>query len=185
MAIDDFLGLKDILSLDLGGGTSDSVLITDGKANANASESLKYGWGNVLQEAVVILQDKKINFADRTALQEYLLTTPNPISKEKYDYVKQIVMETAESFIDQVVAMASRSLRKAGSNVSVVYVYGGAANALSDSTLKDKLNAKIAEFNGGFEVPIVWIDENYAQYLNERGLELVSEYMFKESDSND
>lgn len=185
MSIDDFLGLKDILSIDLGGGTSDSVLIADGKANANASESLKYGWGNVLQEAVVILQDKKINFADRTALQEYLLTTPNPISKEKYDYVKQIVMETAESFIDQVVAMASRSLRKAGSNVSVVYVYGGAANALSDSTLKDKLNAKIAEFNGGFEVPIVWIDEKYAQYLNEKGLELVSDYMFKGSDSND
>ena len=94
-------------------------------------------------------------------------------------------METAESFIDQVVAMASRSLRKAGSNVSVVYVYGGAANALSDSTLKDKLNAKIAEFNGGFEVPIVWIDENYAQYLNEKGLELVSDYMFRGSDSND
>lgn len=180
MSIKEFLGLKDVMGIDIGGGTVDVVPIIDGVANANASDSLKYGFGNVLQEAVAILQNHKINFEDRTALQEYLLTKPNPITQDKYDFVHQVVMEAAKQFIDKIVEMVSQSLRKAGANISVVYVYGGGANALVDSTLKQKLVDKLKEFNGGFEIPIVWIGKSKAQNLNVDGLKIVNKTLFSE-----
>ena len=43
----------------------------------------------------------------------------------------------------------------------------------TQSSLRAKLADKLRRFTGGDEVPIIWIAPEYAQFLNEKGLELI------------
>lgn len=44
---------------------------------------------------------------------------------------------------------------------------------LSQSHLREKLAAKLRNFNGGDDLPIIWINPEYAQVMNMEGLKLI------------
>ena len=63
-------------------------------------------------------------------------------------------------------------------DTELVYVYGGGSiPMMNESNLREELNEKLKSFSGGYDVPVVWIDKKYAQYLNELGLKAVVEYL--------
>ena len=172
--VTDLVKIKNLLGIDIGEGTTDLVVIKDGKANAVSSTSLPTGYGNALQDAIDVLQTQNMNFEARSQLQDYLSQDVSPIAKRMQNKVRQTVFEQLAPFADKIVEAASKTMRKAGANVEVLYVYGGGSIPMLEQTeLRQKLAQKMKDFSGGIDVPVIWIDKSYAQILNEKGLELV------------
>lgn len=172
--VTDLVKIKNLLGIDIGEGTTDLVVIKDGKANAVSSTSLPTGYGNTLQDAVDVLQTQNMNFEARSQLQDYLSQDVSPLAKRMQNKVRQTVFEQLAPFADKIVEAASKTMRKAGANVEVLYVYGGGSIPMLEQTeLRQKLAQKMKDFSGGIDVPVIWIDKSYAQILNEKGLELV------------
>lgn len=172
--VTDLVKIKNLLGIDIGEGTTDLVVIKDGKANAVSSTSLPTGYGNALQDAIDVLQTQNMNFEARSQLQDYLSQDVSPLAKRMQNKVRQTVFEQLAPFADKIVEAASKTMRKAGANVEVLYVYGGGSIPMLELTeLRQKLAQKMKDFSGGIDVPVIWIDKSYAQILNEKGLELV------------
>lgn len=172
--VTDLVKIKNLLGIDIGEGTTDLVVIKDGKANAVSSTSLPTGYGNALQDAIDVLQTQNMNFEARSQLQDYLSQDVSPLAKRMQNKVRQTVFEQLAPFADKIVEAASKTMRKAGANVEVLYVYGGGSIPMLEQTeLRQKLAQKLKDFSGGIDVPVIWIDKSYAQILNEKGLELV------------
>lgn len=172
--VTDLVKIKNLLGIDIGEGTTDLVVIKDGKANAVSSTSLPTGYGNALQDAIDVLQTQNMNFEARSQLQDYLSQDVSPLAKRMQNKVRQTIFEQLAPFADKIVEAASKTMRKAGANVEVLYVYGGGSIPMLEQTeLRQKLAQKMKDFSGGIDVPVIWIDKSYAQILNEKGLELV------------
>lgn len=172
--VSDLVKIDNLLGIDIGEGTTDLVVIKEGHANAVASTSLPTGYGNALQDAIDVLQTENMNFEARSQLQDYLAQEVSLLAKRMQTKVRQIVFEQLEPFADKIVTAASKTMRKAGANVEVLYVYGGGSIPMLEQTeLRQKLAQKMKDFSGGIDVPVIWIDKSYAQILNEKGLELV------------
>lgn len=172
--VTDLVKIRNLLGIDIGEGTTDLVVIKDGKANAVSSTSLPTGYGNALQDAIDVLQTQNMNFEARSQLQDYLSQDVSPLAKRMQNKVRQTVFEQLAPFADKIVEAASKTMRKAGANVEVLYVYGGGSIPMLEQTeLRQKLAQKMKDFSGGIDVPVIWIDKSYAQILNEKGLELV------------
>ena len=172
--VTDLVKIINLLGIDIGEGTTDLVVIKDGKANAVSSTSLPTGYGNALQDAIDVLQTQNMNFEARSQLQDYLSQDVSPLAKRMQNKVRQTVFEQLAPFADKIVEAASKTMRKAGANVEVLYVYGGGSIPMLEQTkLRQKLAQKLKDFSGGIDVPVIWIDKSYAQILNEKGLELV------------
>lgn len=180
--VSDLIKIKNLLGIDIGEGTTDFVAIKDGRANAVASTSLPNGYGNALQDAIDVLQSQNMNFEARSQLQDYLASDVSILAKRVQDKVRQVVYDQLEPFADQIVATASKTMRKAGANIEVLYVYGGGSIPMLEQTaLRQKLAAKLKDYSGGIDIPVIWVDASYAQILNEKGLELITNQLANEN----
>ncbi len=178
--VSDLVKIDNLLGIDIGEGTTDLVVIKEGHANAVASTSLPTGYGNALQDAIDVLQTENMNFEARSQLQDYLAQEVSLLAKRMQTKVRQIVFDQLEPFADKIVTAASKTMRKAGANVEILYVYGGGSIPMLEQTaLRQKLSQKMKDFSGGIDVPVIWINKSYAQNLNEKGLELILKAMNK------
>lgn len=172
---DDLINSRNVLGIDIGEGTTDVVAIINGKANPAASASLPQGYGNVLQDAVRVLQDQQMNFEERSQLQSFLSEKVSPLRRARQEKVRQVVYDQLEPLADKIIDTVSQTMRIA-KDTELVYVYGGGSiPMLDESNLREVLNEKLKSFSGGYDVPVIWIDKKYAQYLNELGLQVIVE----------
>lgn len=173
----DLIKSRNVLGIDIGEGTTDVVAIINGKANSAASASLPQGYGNVLQDAVRVLQDQQMNFEERSQLQSFLSEKVSPLRRARQEKARQVVYSQIEPLADKIIDTVSQTMRIA-KDTELVYVYGGGSiPMMNESNLREELNEKLKSFSGGYDVPVVWVDKKYAQYLNELGLKAVVEYL--------
>ena len=67
-------------------------------------------------------------------------------------------------------------MQDAGSEIGLVFVYGGGSITLKEiSSFRAELSEKLKSYNQGKELPIIWVDPEFAPYLNRNGLEEVAE----------
>lgn len=174
VTVNDIIGAKNAVGIDIGGGTTDVVAIINGKANASASTSVPNGYGSVLQEAVRILQDRQMNFEDRSQLQSFIEEKVSPLRRGQQKAAQQVVDEQVGPLTDSIIDAASQTLRVAR-DTEVIFVYGGGSIPMkSNSDLRTRLAAKVKSFTGGYDIPVVWIPQEYAQKLNLYGLEAIA-----------
>lgn len=173
----DLIKSRNVLGIDIGEGTTDVVAIINGRANSAASASLPQGYGNVLQDAVRVLQDQQMNFEERSQLQNFLSEKVSPLRRARQEKARQVVYSQIEPLADKIIDTVSQTMRIA-KDTELVYVYGGGSiPMMNESNLREELNEKLKSFSGGYDVPVVWINKKYAQYLNELGLKAVVEYL--------
>lgn len=179
VSVDDIIGAQNAVGIDIGGGTTDVVAIINGKANAAASTSVPTGYGTVLQEAVRILQDRQMNFEDRSQLQSFIEKEVSPLRRGQQKAAKDVVDEQVGPLTDSIVDAVSQTLRMAR-ETEVIFVYGGGSIPMKDnSELRLRLSQKVKSFTGGYDVPVVWIPGEYAQKLNLYGLEAIVKQLAK------
>ena len=165
--------IQNVLGIDIGGGTTEWTAIVNGTTNLNVSTSLMQGFDNVLEKARLYLQTKSLNFENISQVQEYLSSDTDDFFSNNKEVVKQAITDNAIPFNEQIVKQTSSVVRQIGSQLNLVFVYGGGSISLADTALLDDLSNKLKLFKGGAEVPVIWIPKPYAQVMNLGGLSIV------------
>ena len=138
----DLIKSRNVLGIDIGEGTTDVVAIINGKANSAASASLPQGYGNVLQDAVRVLQDQQMNFEERSQLQNFLSEKVSPLRRARQEKARQVVYSQIEPLADKIIDTVSQTMRIA-KDTELVYVYGGGSiPMMNESNLREELNEK-------------------------------------------
>lgn len=178
VTMDDIKAVQNALGVDIGGKTVDIASVVNGQVNTVASSSMWRGYATVLQNAIEVLQSQQMNFDNPVQLNDFLSRQVSPFAQGHQERVRKIVYEQLEPFADQIVEEVSKDLRQAGARPELFFVYGGGSIPMGlQSNLRAKLVEKIRHFNGGDDIPVIWIDQEFAQGMNLRGLELVLKSM--------
>lgn len=169
ISADDLIGVKNTLSIDIGEGTIDFAVFSNGQFNQKASKSVNHGYGLVLENALEVLRSENYTYSSRKEISEFLNSTPSKLAKVKWNHVKSIVDQEAAKFSDEIVSDTSRIYTSVGSFVEAIFVSGGGASPL-EPWLFDKLRDLIASYGVEQLVPIVYLDSSYSRFLNATGL---------------
>lgn len=172
---EDILAATNTIGIDVGEGTVNFPVFTNGKFNADASRTLDKGWGSVLMNAITAMEDQGIEagFSSRKELAEFLQRKPSALKKAFHARVQQFVDQEAVFFADEVAEKLGSILRNVGAMNEVGFVYGGGARSMKD-VLYPRLLAKISEMNTMSAFPLLYLDGSYARHLNRAGLFLAS-----------
>lgn len=175
----NFSKAENFMGIDIGEGTTDLIVFTNGHVNEHVSTSLKRGFGNALEDAISELQRDSFNIDNRAALQDLINRPADPsgLGNFKQNKAKLAVRDQLDNLADSIVDETSKTLRQGSTGIDLIYVYGGGSIPMALSNLRDQLREKTREFNAGQEIPIIWINPQYAQYLNEAGLKVILDLM--------
>lgn len=165
---EDLVGSKNTLGIDIGEGTIDFAVFTNGRFNSDASSTFNQGYGTILESTLSTLIAKGQPYKSRKELSEFIHSVPNPLSKPNWTNVKEINQTEENRFGDVISSEVSKVYSRVGAFVEVIFVYGGGATPL-EWTLFDKLQSRVKEF-GQSLIPIVYLDSVYSRFLNVQGL---------------
>lgn len=178
ITVDDLISAPNAMTLDFGSQTLDIATIVNGKTLLSASLSANNGFGYALEDSVRVLQSKKMFFENRFKLQEYLNSDQGALGQKRKSRVEQVVRDQISPLVPQNVATVSKAVNLAGANIQVVFALGGGSIPMEKySDLRDQLSKKLAQFTGGDDIYVIFIPSEAAPYCNERGLELMNEYL--------
>lgn len=174
---EDVLAASSIIGVDVGEGTVNFPVFTNGDYNNDASGTLGSGFGTVLTNALERMDNEGFaaGFTSRKQLADYLTRAPSPMRRKHFEKVASYVGEEAGFFADEVAEHFGRILQVVGGSTEVVYVYGGgASNAVETISLKtflySKLIAKVKEYLGMDAFPVLYLDASFSRDLNREGL---------------
>lgn len=170
----DLVSAKNTLGIDIGEGTIDFAVFSNGRFNGDASSTMNQGYGTVLESTLARLQEEGYPYKSRKELSEFIHSEPSPFTRKKWTYVKNVNQDEENRFGDVVSSEVSKVFSKVGGFIEVIFVFGGGATPL-EWTLFNKLQAKVAEFGDDNLLPIVYLDSNYSRFLNVQGLYQVAQ----------
>ncbi|HEU5223040.1 MAG TPA: hypothetical protein VFU07_05090 [Candidatus Lumbricidophila sp.] len=167
----DILAATNTIGIDLGEGTCNFAVFSNGKFNVDASQTFGKGYGTVLVNAIKAMEDQGIEsgFSSRKELAAFLQREPSALKRGFYNRVKQFVEQEARFFAEEVAEKLGSVLRTVGAVTEVAFVYGGGSGAIKD-VLYPALLAKVAEMNSISEFPVLYLDAKYSRQLNREGL---------------
>ena len=91
------------MGIDIGEGTVDFAVFTNGRFNSDASSSFLKGYGNVLEAALDRLIEEGYTYKTRKELSEFINKEPSKLSRNKYNHVASVVDEESYRFAQQLV----------------------------------------------------------------------------------
>lgn len=172
----DFLNARNTIGVDIGEGTVNFPVFTNGKFNTDASITLNSGYGTVLNNALRAMQEQNFSggFTSRKQLGAYLQEGVNPLKRAHYNRVKQYVDEEIVFFARSVAEKFGQLLYHVGASTDVVYVYGGGSGPVRE-ILHEQLVLKVREVMGSDTPIVMYLDSEYSRNLNREGLRIAAE----------
>ncbi|WP_078598407.1 ParM/StbA family protein [Evansella clarkii] len=170
----DLVTAKNTLGIDIGEGTIDFAVFSNGKFNSDASSTMNQGYGSVLESTLSKLQEEGYPYKSRKELSELIHNAPSPFTKKKWTYVKNVNQAEENRFGDVVSSEVSKVFSRVGGFIEVIFVFGGGATPLEWS-LFEKLQQRVAEFGDDNLLPIVYLDSDFSRFLNVQGLYQVAQ----------
>lgn len=167
---------KNTLGIDIGEGTTDFAVFTNGEFNTDASKGIPIGYSEVLQSA---LKDKQISvgLGLKTIKQISELIHNVDESEELWDNRKEIaekvVDQNTDAFADSVTQETSMLFESVASSVQVIFVYGGGASPAENALLpklKELIERRQSQTGSYRPLPIVYLGSGYSRFLNVHGL---------------
>lgn len=165
----DLVTAKNTLGIDIGEGTIDFAVFSDGRFNSDSSSTMNQGYGAVLESTLTKLQDEGYPYKSRKELSEFLHNDPSPFTRKKWNHVKQVNQTEEDRFGEVVASEVSKVFSKVGGFIEVIFVFGGGATPLEWS-LFQKLQERTSEFGDDNLLPIVYLDSAFSRFLNVQGL---------------
>ncbi|MGX1195711.1 hypothetical protein [Metabacillus sp. SLBN-84] len=170
----DLVSAKNTLGIDIGEGTIDFAVFSNGKFNSDASSTMNQGYGSVLESTLSKLQEEGYPYKSRKELAELIHNEPSPFTKKKWTHVKNVNQSEESRFGDVVAGEVSKVFSRVGGFIEVIFVFGGGATPLEWS-LFEKLQSRVAEFGDDNLLPIVYLDSKFSRFLNVQGLYQVAQ----------
>lgn len=166
----DVLQARNTIGIDIGEGTVNFPVFTDGKVNFDVSRTFTKGYGTVLDRARSSMQAAGVGgFVSRKQLADYLQAEPNALKRNFHKRVQGFVDEETVFFAQEVASEFGRVLRQVGAISEVTFVYGGGSGPIKE-TLYPMLLAKAAEMNSVDSFPVLYLDTKFSRMLNREGL---------------
>ena len=177
---DDILSVKNTIGVDIGEGTVNFPVFTNGSFNTNASATLEKGYGNVLMGALNAMRQQRFQggFTSRKQLASYLQEKPSALRINHYNAVMNFVNEQKDGFVKECAEKFGHVFQTVASTTEVVFVYGGGATPVKD-LLYNELLDKIQSIIGTREFAVLYLDSEYSRYLNREGLYIAAETIAK------
>ncbi len=171
----DLLAASNTIGVDVGEGTVNLPVHTNGKSNVAASRTLNKGYGAVLEGALVSLENSggTTTFTGRKQLADFLQAPRTRLNAKKFAVVDQHLSIAAKFFAEEVAVALGRVLGDVGAMTEVIYVYGGGSGPMHE-VLYPELVAKVAEMNSESDTPVLYLDAKYSRGLNREGLILAA-----------
>ena len=168
---EDVFSARNTIGIDIGEGTVNFPVFSDGTFNPHASASINKGYGTVLSNALQTMETMRVpaGFTSRKQLSEYLQREPTALTRGNYDRIKSFVDQEIVFFADEVAKRFSQVLGVVASTTEVVYVYGGGSSPIKD-ILYPKLLDRVKEVTGTGDFAVLYLDAKYSGLLNREGL---------------
>lgn len=176
--------IKDVIGIDVGEGTVNVPVFTNGKFNADASMSIDSGYGTILTNALAPCKAANHRFQSRKALAEYLQNKPDPDDyfADEYNDVYRIVENEAKALVNEILPIFSTAMT---GGARAAFVYGGGAIPMRDILYPELIEASKAFTSGSKGFPILYVSEKFAQVLNREGLMIMANANAKKNGSDE
>lgn len=173
------MNARGIMGVDIGEGTVNFPVFTESRFNTDVSATLPKGYGEVIDRALGKLRDDGRAFNSRKELTEFLNRTnfnELPLVRQKeYMKIQSVVDTEITGFVNEVVTKFAQIISRVGTQLDVIYVYGGGATPVKDE-LYDKMLDKVRAVSGGeVSIPVLYLDSWYSRCLNREGLYAIAE----------
>jgi plasmid segregation protein ParM len=180
------IAARGIMGVDIGEGTVNFPVFTDGRFNTDVSATLPKGYGEVIDRALSKLRDDGRAFNSRKELTEYLNNTKFSelplVRQREYKKIVSVVDAEITGFVSEVTTKFAQIISRVGTQLDVIYVYGGGATPVKNE-LYDRMLDKVRAVSGGeVSIPVLYLDSWYSRYLNREGLFALAETAAEEAD---
>ena len=181
----DLKNAASTIGLDIGEGTLNFAVFTGKRFNYDISTSVPKGYSQVLMRTMDrVLENGGPRFSSRKELSEFMSREPSALSKARWNAVKQVLDQETYAFAREIAMKTSQVIAKAGGLVEAVYVFGGGAIPMRDYLYPELLKITSAGPSGD-PLPLLYLDDQQAQFLNEYGLYMVAESLHKNKKKSD
>lgn len=168
------LRANNTIGIDIGEGTVNFPVYTDGRFNPDVSFSMNDGYGKVLEGAMKQIEEENLGviFRSRKQLTAFLMADEIPPSKQDlYNKVQNIVNVHISNFARSINRQYANLVKKIGALNDVTYVYGGGASALR----YDLYSLLVASSQKYGNSPVIYFDKSSCQKLNKEGLYVIAD----------
>ncbi|MBL1115438.1 hypothetical protein JK364_24000 [Streptomyces sp. 110] len=168
----DLVAVQNTIGVDVGEGTVNFPVFTDGRFNPEAAATLDEGYGTALMNAMERMSesDATLQFSSRKQLADFLHAEPSVLVKNRRQRAAGFAEDEAGYLVDEIVSSFGDVLSQAGATTEVVYVYGGGSGPI-----KHLLHPALLKAAG--DVPVLYLDSSYSRHLNREGLYLAARYV--------
>lgn len=168
----DLVAVRNTVGVDVGEGTVNFPVFTDGRFNPEAAATLDQGFGTALMNAIERMSesDASLGFTSRKQLADFLHQSPSVLQKGRHDRAAGFVEDEAGYLVDEIVSAFGDVLSQAGATTEVVYVYGGGAGPIK-GLLHDALRGAAGE------IPVLYLDSRWSRHLNREGLYIAARHV--------
>lgn len=163
-----------VMGIDIGDVTTDFPHFKNGKLSEISSDSVNLGYGLALEEAVKKLNSDGIKVSTRSQIVDIIEKKDEPIHRKLAIKAEKALDLELSKLSRNIVSEITRVLSgSALTSLGAVFLYGGGVVKL-EPILRKELQEVVAHLLGeDSSLPFIFIDEEYAQRLNELGLKLV------------
>jgi plasmid segregation protein ParM len=168
----DLVAVQNTIGVDVGEGTVNFPVFTDGRFNPEAADTLDEGYGTALMNAMERMSesDATLQFSSRKQLADFLHAEPSVLVKNRHQRAAGFVEDEASYLVDEIVSSFGDVLSQAGATTEVVYVYGGGSGPI-----KHLLHPALLKVAG--DVPVLYLDSSYSRHLNREGLYIAARHV--------
>ncbi|GLV97739.1 hypothetical protein ACIP46_15585 [Streptomyces lavendulae] len=168
----DLVAVQNTIGVDVGEGTVNFPVFTDGRFNPEAAATLDEGYGTALMNAMERMSesDATLQFSSRKQLADFLHAKPSVLVKNRHQRAVGFVEDEAGYLVDEIASSFGDVLSQAGATTEVVYVYGGGSGPI-----KHLLHPALLKAAG--DVPVLYLDSSYSRHLNREGLYIAARHV--------
>ncbi|KIF04508.1 hypothetical protein PL81_18465 [Streptomyces sp. RSD-27] len=168
----DLVAVQNTIGVDVGEGTVNFPVFTDGRFNPEAAATLDEGYGTALMNAMERMSesDATLQFSSRKQLADFLHAKPSVLVKNRHQRAAGFVEDEAAYLVDEIASSFGDVLSQAGATTEVVYVYGGGSGPI-----KHLLHPALLKAAG--DVPVLYLDSSYSRHLNREGLYIAARHV--------
>ncbi|MEW2413093.1 ParM/StbA family protein [Streptomyces sp. NPDC046866] len=168
----DLVAVQNTIGVDVGEGTVNFPVFTDGRFNPEAAATLDEGYGTALMNAMERMSesDATLQFSSRKQLADFLHAKPSVLVKNRHQRAVGFVEDEAGYLVEEIVSSFGDVLSQAGATTEVVYVYGGGSGPI-----KHLLHPALLKAAG--DVPVLYLDSSYSRHLNREGLYIAARHV--------
>ncbi|MFG1857472.1 hypothetical protein ACGFJT_36945 [Actinomadura geliboluensis] len=168
----DLVSVENTIGVDVGEGTVNFPVFTDGRFNPEAASTLDEGYGTALMNAMERMSesDPTLRFASRKQLADFLHSAPSTLQRGRHDRAAGFVAGEAAYLVEEIVSSFGDVLSQAGAMTEVVYVYGGGAGPV-----RELLHPALLKAAG--DTPVLYLASSYSRHLNREGLYIAARHV--------